>query len=74
MLRYVKVVEIISMNYFSYIYRGADKIICLIISALALLSVLMIGSTSVDTSFLSRNVIIQIAMIEIGRASCRERV
>lgn len=54
------------MNYFSYIYRGADKIICLIISALALLSVLMIGSTSVDTGFLSRSVIIQIAAYIIG--------
>ena len=45
------------MNYFSYIYRGADKIICLIISALALLSVLMIGSTSVDTAVDRKSVV-----------------
>ena len=54
------------MDYFSYIYRSVDKIICLVVAALAVTSVLMIGSTTVDTGFFSRSVIVQMVAYGIG--------
>ena len=54
------------MDYFSYIYKSVDKIICLVVAALAVLSVLMIGSTSISTGFFSRSVIVQIFAYAIG--------
>ncbi len=54
------------MDYFSYIYKNVDKLICLIVAILAVTSVLMIGSTSIETGFFSRSVIVQIAAYFIG--------
>ena len=53
------------MKYFSYL-KGVDKIICLIVLILATLSVLIIGSTSIESNFFSRIVIVQIAAYVIG--------
>ena len=53
------------MKYFSYL-KGVDKIICLIVLVLATISILMIGSTSIDSNFFSRSVIIQMAAYGIG--------
>lgn len=54
------------MKYFSYIYKNIDKLICLIVIALATISILMIGSTSISTGFFSRSVIVQMAAYGIG--------
>ena len=54
------------MNYFSYIYKNIDKIICTIVAIFALISILIIGSTTVDTNFFSRSVIVQFAAYLIG--------
>ena len=53
------------MKYLSYI-KNLDKIICAIVLILAAISVTMIGSTSVDSNFFSRSVIIQMAAYFIG--------
>ena len=47
------------MNYFSYIYKNIDKIICTIVAIFALISILIIGSNTVDTNYYSRSVIVQ---------------
>ena len=47
------------MNQNSQVYRSIDKLICTIVFALAFISVLMIGSTTYDTNFFSREVIVQ---------------
>ena len=54
------------MDYFSYIYKSVDKLICLVVAVLAVISILMIGSTSISTGFFSRNVIVQIAAYMLG--------
>ena len=54
------------MNNFSLVYRSVDKIICLIILVLAATSVLMIGSTTVNTNFFSRSVVVQIIAYFLG--------
>ncbi len=54
------------MNYFSYIRKNVDKTVCIIVAALAALSILMIGSTTVDVNFFSRSVIVQTAAYIIG--------
>ena len=54
------------MNYFSYIYKNIDKIICTIVAIFALISILIIGSTTVDTNFFSRSVIVQFVAYLIG--------
>lgn len=43
-----------------------DKLICICVAFLAILSVLMIGSTSISTGFFSRSVIVQIVAYTIG--------
>lgn len=48
------------------IYRNIDKLVCLVLLALASISVLMIGSTSIDTRFFSRSVLVQIAAYVLG--------
>ncbi len=53
------------MNNYSAL-KYMDKFIAAIITALAVLSILMIGSTSADTDFFSRNVIVQIIAYIIG--------
>lgn len=54
------------MDYFSYIYKSVDKVICIVVAILAATSILMIGSTSIDTGFFSRSVMVQIAAYIIG--------
>lgn len=54
------------MNNFSTIYKNVDKPICAIVAFLGLVSVLMIGSTSISTGFFSRSVIVQIAAYILG--------
>lgn len=54
------------MNYFSYIYKNVDKIICSIVACFAIISILIIGSTSINVSFFSRSVIVQTAAYIIG--------
>lgn len=54
------------MNYFTYIYKSVDKILGLIVLALAVISILMIGSTSIESGFFSRDVIVQMAAYGIG--------
>lgn len=54
------------MDYFSYIYKSIDKLVCLVVALLAVISILMIGSTSISTGFFSRNVIVQMAAYAIG--------
>lgn len=54
------------MNYFSTIYKSVDKVVCLIVGLLAVLSILMIGSTSVDSNFFSRSVLVQMIAYFIG--------
>ena len=54
------------MDYFSYIYRSVDKVICAVVAILALTSILMIGSTTVTTGFFSRSVIVQIFAYLLG--------
>lgn len=54
------------MDYFSYIYKNIDKVICSVVAVLAGLSILMIGSTSIETGFFSRSVIVQIVAYLIG--------
>lgn len=54
------------MNNFSTIYKNVDKPICGIVAFLGLISVLMIGSTSISTGFFSRSVIVQIAAYILG--------
>ncbi len=57
------------MDYFSYIYKNVDKVICAVVACLAVISVLMIGSTSIETGFFSRSVIVQIVAYFIGIVS-----
>lgn len=54
------------MKYFLHVYKNIDKLICLIIIILAVISILMIGSTSISTGFFSRSVIVQMAAYGIG--------
>ena len=54
------------MNNLSNIYKNVDKVISLTVLALATLSVLMIGSTSIATGFFSRSVIVQIVAYILG--------
>ena len=54
------------MKYFSYIYKHIDKLICLIVLSLGVISILMIGSTSISSGFFSRDVIVQMAAYGIG--------
>ena len=53
------------MKYFSYL-KSVDKLICLMVLILATVSILMIGSTSVDSNFFSRSVIVQMGAYVIG--------
>ena len=53
------------MKYFSYL-KSVDKLICLTVLILATVSILMIGSTSVNSNFFSRSVIVQMAAYVIG--------
>ena len=53
------------MKYFSYL-KNVDKLICLTVLILAAVSIVMIGSTSVDSNFFSRSVIVQSAAYFIG--------
>ena len=53
------------MKYFSHL-KSVDKLICLTVAILATVSVLMIGSTSVNSNFFSRSVIVQMAAYVIG--------
>ncbi len=57
------------MDYFSYIYKNVDKVICSVVAVLAVISVLMIGSTSISTGFFSRSVIVQLVAYFIGLVS-----
>lgn len=54
------------MNNFSDLYKKIDKVICATVLILAVLSVLLIGSTTVSTNFFSRSVIVHIAAYIIG--------
>ena len=54
------------MDYFSYIYKSVDKIITLVVAIFAVISILMIGSTTVDSGFFSRSVLVQIVAYAIG--------
>ncbi|MBQ6663775.1 MAG: rod shape-determining protein RodA [Firmicutes bacterium] len=53
------------MNTFSYV-KNIDKIILVVILALAVMSILMIGSTTVDSNFFSRSVIVQMIAYGLG--------
>ena len=53
------------MKYFSYL-KSVDKLICLIVIILAVVSIVMIGSTSVKSDFFSREVLVQTAAYVIG--------
>lgn len=55
------------MKYFSTLNRNVDKLTCASVLILAVISVLMIGSTTVNsTGFFSRSVIVQIAAYILG--------
>ena len=54
------------MNNFSTIYKNIDKVLCGIVAILGIISVLMIGSTSISTNFFSRSTIVQIVAYVIG--------
>ena len=54
------------MDYFSNLYRSVDKVICGVVAILAITSILMIGSTTVETGFFSRTVIVQIFAYALG--------
>lgn len=54
------------MKYFVNIYKSIDKIICLIVLALSVISILIIGSATYENSFFSRDVIVQMSAYVIG--------
>ena len=54
------------MNNFSNLLKNVDKVIVTVVILLAVISVLIIGSTSITTGFFSRDVIVQIAAYIIG--------
>ena len=54
------------MNNFSNLLKNVDKVIVIVVALLAVISVLIIGSTSISTGFFSRDVIVQIAAYVIG--------
>ena len=55
------------MKYFYNLNRNVDRLMCASVLILAVISVLMIGSTTVDsTGFFSRSVIVQIAAYIMG--------
>lgn len=54
------------MNNFSNLIKNVDKAIIIVIGLLAVLSILMIGSTQISTGFFSRDVIVQIAAYILG--------
>lgn len=57
------------MNNFSNLLKNIDKIIIAVAVLLAGISILMIGSTQIETGFFSREVIVQIAAYIIGLAA-----
>ena len=54
------------MKYFFNLFKNVDKVILAVVGILAVLSVLMIGSTQIDSGFFSRDVIVQIAAYVLG--------
>ena len=54
------------MNYFFNLIKNIDKVIVAVVVLLAVLSVLMIGSTQIDSGFFGRDVIVQIAAYILG--------
>ena len=54
------------MNNFSTIYKNVDKPICATVAVLGIVSILMIGSTTISTGFFSRSVIVQAIAYIIG--------
>lgn len=54
------------MNYFSNLIKNVDKVIIAVVVLLAVISILMIGSTQISTGFFSREVIVQIIAYGIG--------
>ena len=54
------------VGYFSYIYKNIDKVICILVAILASISIIMIGSTTVETGFFSRSVQVQIFAYLVG--------
>ncbi|MGF6376126.1 rod shape determining protein RodA [Clostridiales Family XIII bacterium PM5-7] len=54
------------MNNFSNIAKNIDKTIIVLVTLLAAISILMIGSTQINTGFMSREVIVQIIAYGIG--------
>lgn len=58
--------EVKTMNYFSNLIKNVDKVIIAVVAILAVISILMIGSTTIETGFFSRDVIVQAAAYIIG--------
>ena len=54
------------MNNFSNLFKNVDKALIITVGCLAVISVLIIGSASIDNGFFSRDVIVQSAAYIIG--------
>ncbi|MGN0658920.1 MAG: rod shape-determining protein RodA [Emergencia sp.] len=54
------------MNNFSNLFKNIDKVIIAVVALLAVISILMIGSTQISTGFFSRDVIVQSAAYILG--------
>ncbi len=54
------------MNYLTTIKNSVDKIIVLVVSILAIISIVMIGSTHISTGFIARDTVVQAAAYLIG--------
>ena len=54
------------MNYFLNLLKNIDKVALTVVGILAVISVLMIGSTQISSGFWSRDVIVQIGAYVIG--------
>lgn len=54
------------MNYFLNLLKNIDKVALAVVGILAVISVLMIGSTQISSGFWSRDVIVQIGAYVIG--------
>ena len=55
-----------TMNNFSNLTKNINKIICIVVGLLTVLSILMIGSKTVSTNFFSKSVIVQTAAFVLG--------
>jgi len=62
----ISIVEGDYMNNFSILSKNIDKVICIVIGILAVISITMIGSTQIADGFWTRTVIVQAASYVLG--------